>query len=299
MLAGRERLQLLEDRIKLPVGDVNGILTRTEVDELAELRMTTGSTSAVWFPNTPGRKHDGVSDIKPQHRAKPAFGTIRNPWDWWVSYWAAIKFEPRKGHEGRNIELWFSGLNVDGTFQDFWRSLFLAQHRIQGLRLDLMNDLGIGPYTYRFIKLFFRNPEWVWQNWDVDAIKKELDELMYPIYLCRVEDLRKEMLGFFDSIGLKLTAEQICVLMDTEGKLPPMTSASWEERARSRYLSATPGGISAGRSSSSAFSNASEHEPYATYYDDEMRNLVAEKERLIVELFGYVFGDVSEGAIAK
>ncbi len=43
MIAGRERLQLLEDRIKLPVGDVNGILTRTEVDDLAELRMISGS----------------------------------------------------------------------------------------------------------------------------------------------------------------------------------------------------------------------------------------------------------------
>jgi hypothetical protein len=276
MIAGRGRLQLLEDRIKLPLGDVNRILARTEVDELAELRMISGSCGGVWYHNTPGRKHDTVADIKPQHRAKPAFGTIRNPWSWWVSWWSAIKLNHvREGYDGRHFEAWFSGLHVDGTFQDFWKSLFLAKHKCHEIRLDLMNDLEIGPYTYRFIHLYFRDPEWVWQNWDVDVIKKELDELMYPMYLCRVEDLRNEMLGFFDSIGPKLTSEQIRILMDTpaEGKM--------------NCTVPTVNELVAGRPSSSAFSNVSEHEPYATYYDGELSNLVAEKERLIVELFGY------------
>jgi len=98
---------------------------------------------------------------------------------------------------------------------------------------------------------------------------------MYPIHHCRVEDLRNEMLRFFDSIGLKLTAEQIRILMETEVNSP------------SGKPSPTTFDIDACRSSSSAFSNTSKHEPYATYYDDELRNLVAEKERLIVELFGY------------
>ncbi len=275
MLAGRKRLQLLEDQIKLPVRDVNRILTRTEVDELAELRMIMGSGNRVWFPNTPGQKHDTAADIKPQHRAKPSFGTIRNPWDWWVSWWCASRAQPRKGHGGRKFEAWFSSLHVDGPFQDFWKSIFQAKHKCTEIRLDLMNELGIGPYTYRFINLYFRDPEWVWQNWNVDVIKKELDELMYPIYLCRVEDLRNEMLRFFDSTGLKLTNEQIRILTETESGSP------------ARKLPPTTFEIDACRSSSLAFSNATEHEPYATYYDDELRNLVAEKERLIVELFGY------------
>jgi len=283
MIAGRKRLQLLEDRIELPFGDVNRILTRTEVDELAELRMTTGTCGSVWFPNTPGRKHDSVADIKPQHRVKPAFGAIRNPWAWWVSWWAFVRnqkrelysCEAKRSYEGRNFDAWFSDLHVDGAFQDFWNCIFLAKHKCTTIRLDLMNELGIGPYTYRFIRMYFRDPEWVWQNWDVDTIKKKIDELMYPVYLCRVEDLRNEMLRFFDSIGLKLTSEQIRILMETEvmgpSRKPPPTTFE----------------IAACRSSSAAFSNASEHEPYATYYDDELRNLVAKKERLIVELFGY------------
>jgi len=275
MIAGRKRLQLLEDRIELPFGDVNRILTRTEVDELAELRMTTGSCGRVWFPTTLGQQHDSVADIKPQHRAKPAFGAIRNPWAWWVSWWAFRHNRKLAGHEGRNFAAWYSDLHVDGTFQDFWKCIFLAKHKCTAIRLDLMNELGIGPYTYRFIRLYFRDPEWVWQNWDVDTIKKKIDELMYPIYLCRVEDLRNEMLRFFDSIGLKLTDEQIRILMETEGG-----GVSLKD-------SPTTFEINACRSSSTAFSNASEHEPYATYYDDELRNLVAEKERLIVELFGY------------
>jgi len=191
-----------------------------------------------------GTRHDSARQIAKRHRNKPVFGTIRNPWDWWVSWYAAT-------NGGRKLR----GPNAErvrsSSFEEFWDTIFSTTDSFGELKMARINELGIGPYTYRFVQRYFKDPEAVLSNWDVDEIKANINELMCPIHLCRVEDLKKELVRFFDSINLQLDEEQLFMLMNAP------------------------------------IDNASKHDLTPTYYDDKMSALVKEKDRLIVELYGY------------
>ena len=63
------------------------------------------------------------------------------------------------------------------------------------------------------MQLYFEDPEVVLKNWNVDRILSGDLGSRACNHFCRVEDLRNELLRFFNSIGLELTGEQRSILM--------------------------------------------------------------------------------------
>ena len=100
-----------------------------------------------------------VERIKPQHRGittvmdkvgdRLTFGVIRNPWDWYVSWWASRKtvFDPL-----------FSKIFTTENKQNFGKFLRFVLNENFGKQHDLdaeiMLNKDIGVYTYRYLKCF-------------------------------------------------------------------------------------------------------------------------------------------------
>jgi len=194
--------------------------------------------------------HNSVADIEPQDRHKTIFGTVRNPWDWYVSYYSYTKSKAgwRTLHAGGTFDYWLGELFRAGLHGAEPKKLGGGQ-----IHTERMNTLGIGPYTYCFVQRYFEDPEVVFKNWNVDRILSgDLGSLGCKNY-CRVEDLRNELLRFFASIDLELTPEQHSGLMS----YPIKNNSNFGERITE------------------------------TFYDEEKSALIREKEELIVRMFGY------------
>jgi len=201
--------------------------------------------------------HNSFTDIKPRDLGKTIFGTVRNPWDWYVSYYSYGKAKPvprNTLHAGAMNAGWVDGF--DYWLGELFRAgLHGAEPRRIGNQIDtaLMNTLGIGPYTYLFVQRYFEDPEVVFKNWNVDSILSGDLGTRACNHFCRVEDLRNELLRFFDSIDLELTSEQHSLLMSYPIK-----------------NNTNPG-----------------NRVTETFYDEEKSALIREKEELIVRMFGY------------
>ncbi len=204
-----------------------------------------------------GTPHDSVAAIEPQDRHKTIFGTVRNPWDWYVSYYSYGKAKPvprNTLHAGAMNAGWVDGF--DYWLGELFRAgLHGAEPRRIGNQIDtaLMNTLGIGPYTYLFVQRYFEDPEVVLKNWNVDRILSGDLGSRACNHFCRVEDLRNELLRFFASIDLDLTPEQHSLLMS----FPVKNNSNFGELITE------------------------------TFYDEEKSALIREKEELIVRMFGY------------
>ncbi len=183
-----------------------------------------------------GARHDSVRQIGKKNIGKPVFGTIRNPWDWWVSWYAAT-------NGGRKFRL------TSNSFEEFWDTVFSTTQPLGELKMEQINELGIGPYTYRFVMRYFRDPDAAFSDWE--TVEKDPRDFMHPVHLCRVEDLRNELVRFFKFIGIELTNDQSSILMNAP------------------------------------VDNPSTHDFTESYYNNRLRELVREKDRLIVDLYGY------------
>jgi len=109
---------------------------------------------------------------------------------------------------------------------------------IPNLTKDVMwkiRGTAIGLYTFRFNQMF-----------------GEADDIVF----CRVESLRSDLMGFFETIGVASDALRSYVLgLDKK--------------------------------------NISEHLHYSTYYTPELAELVSIRDRPLIERFGYVFEQAS------
>lgn len=205
------------------------------------------------------RKHDAPS-TKEIDEGGYFVSSIRNPWDWYLSLWTF-------GVQGGGSLHRFT---VEGRF---WSELYKA-HCLADAGLfrawlkELLNPdnssllgegYGVGTIaklcgfmTYRYLKLCCRDPFRVHQLeiLDVDLAKFEKDNC-YIDFFIRQESLE----------------EDLCIAIE---KVQTLTG---EEEARI---------YSAGRT------NASERPlPLADYYDEETIELVGNRDRLLVDKFGY------------
>jgi len=188
------------------------------------------------------------SHIPQEARQLPILGTVRNPWDYYVSWYSfqqamaapnalfAIASEERRlGFAGtlRNL----MRLGEDAQLLDAWaarlpldlpnRGINLSRESVMPLR---NSDMGFYSFLYR-------------------RMYGDLSRTT----LLEMERLRDGLLPFLESVGAPITPAMQAWLRDT----PPV--------------------------------NTSVHDRYQAYYDDSLRQLVADKDADIIQRHGFVF----------
>lgn len=182
----------------------------------------------------------------------PVIGFIRNPWDWYVSFYYHKRFrldllrnDPALEHldfASATRALLHLGCDrspfaeVKQGFVNLCpelppeESMGVTKHELQAFR-----DEGIGFYTWMVLRMF--------------AGARALDD----VRLGRFERLIDEIPRLLGELAYEITDEMAATLRTLENP------------------------------------NPTHHQHYSTYYDDELRGLVARQDRLIIERFGYTF----------
>ncbi len=250
-------------------------------------------------------KHDRIhrEDLEdPEVAARRILGSIRNPWSYYVSLWAygsrraggiyerttasprmdqpkhlrgtlhkkTIPLEQRDRKARRRVKRWRTAYGDPEDREAFRRWIrFLNDPEYLG---DVGEGYGkssiaahSGLLTYRYLVLFTLGvvpgePHLGGHNPTLDTldrVRAYADEHLLCHDMIRMEHLAVELEAAMEAAGYDLTDEQ----------------------------RATIHGTAAGRSE-----NRTEHRPAAWYYDDETRDLVAERDRFVIERHGYEFG---------
>lgn len=86
-------------------------------------------------------EHDGISEIAEDQRGKFIVGTIRNPLDWYLSWYSSRKDD--KSEQFKDL--------FKCEFKEFLRRCFFTEERtLHELKFRKLKKWGIGPYTHRY-----------------------------------------------------------------------------------------------------------------------------------------------------
>lgn len=192
----------------------------------------------------------------------PVVGMVRNPWDWYVSWYA---FNQRPTVKNMLFDVLSDGGHVG--FKETVTNL---------VNLGSM-DIRSGYYR-RCLELVF--PETLHGNRGVGLRKEDVRSFQGEAGYCSW--LFERMHGAFGSQNMMIGRFENL----EEDFLKIMESLAVSELAAIRQMFA-----SVGRQ------NVSSHNHYSQYYDDELRILVAEMEQPLIDEFGYVFEDLKGVAV--
>lgn len=184
---------------------------------------------------------------------RPIFGLVRNPWDYYVSWYTfqAGKASPnplfRVTSDDGRLAFPETVRNLAGLGQDAERCA-----RVAAALPEEFPNRGIN-LTRRCLGTLAGSPlgfySWLYERMYGDGT---------GVTIGRMETLREDLARFLRDIGVPL------------------------DGARADYLSRQPP------------LNASVHAPYASLYDDGLRDFVAAKDALVIERHGYGFGAAAE-----
>ncbi len=202
--------------------------------------------------------HYPSSEIPAPCKALPRVGMVRNPWDWYVSWYAfnngPIMRSPLFAIVSDRGQADFKSTvtNLVNLGSD---NLASRQHRdaLVGILPEALDhNRGVG-LTKDCIRQFGDN-ETGYFSWLFERMMGgDYDD---QARVGRFENLRDDFLSIMNSLGV---AESL--LLEKE----------LDKRERR---------------------NASRHSHYSHYYDDELRNLVATKEHKLIDRYGYTFDTV-------
>lgn len=233
--------------------------------------------------------HYPITMIPPEFQNLPVLGVVRNPWDFYVSYYAfqkslVAKFEAEKGHlsqreyqllvdrgiDPRNgIDILFDVLSNEGRL-DFvqtttnFLNLGNSAEKLEEL-LELMpSELGRRGKSTPIQKQDFRGMN-VTKN-DLEAIRntgegfytflfKHIYGITTNIYFARMETLRQDLITFLQQVGIEINQSQ------------------------QEFIQGA------------ARENVSIHKNYISYYTPELENLVREKDALVIKKIAYQFSN--------
>lgn len=198
--------------------------------------------------------HLPVAHLPSQAKSLPVIGVIRNPWDWYVSWYA---FNNLRGVKNPLFNIVSRGKQADfkETIQNLLRypeinaqnAIFKNSHRAL-LPETFENDGGAG-FTKGCVDFFESNEIGYYSLLIERMFGEESDHLK----LLRFERLATEFRHVISELEVP-EASDILAALDQQPR-----------------------------------KNSSARGHYAHYYDDELRDLVAKKEHSIIQRFGYAF----------
>jgi len=176
-------------------------------------------------------KHAGGGQVPAAYATLPRFALIRNPWDWYVSWFHYLKSYPFSYPVWRQV-------SNDGT-NDFKTTVAnLCSGRVERSDPKLaqrLRERDVGLLTIHY------------DDMARGSVRSGL------AMVGKSESLAEDFLRFL-----------------------------------ARHDIAYPSGLETALAEAPAI-NQSRHGPYQAYYDDDLRQLVAFKDRMIIEAYGYVF----------
>lgn len=186
----------------------------------------------------------------------PVLGTVRNPWSFYPSWY--YHHYPNKTYLAM-----FCLLSEDRKlgFADTARNalnLGVDNRMLDALIRELPEDFN---YRDRHVANLTRDVMRTLRGTGLGLFSFRFRQLFGPsedVHFCRLESLRADLIAFFERIGTATDALRQHVMRE-ENK------------------------------------NTSEHRHYSTYYTPELAELVAVRDRLIIDRFGYSFESSQTG----
>jgi len=201
-----------------------------------------------------------------RYRDLPVIGMVRNPWDWYIS-WYAFNTRPEVSNplffivsDGLQAGYRQTIKNLINLCSDDQRSQNYRNALIHILPDSLEGNQGVGLTKDNIRQM--SSPDMGYYSWQFIRMHGDIDR--QALLIGRFENLQQEFL----SIMKKLGVEEVDALQEKFNSTPRI--------------------------------NESRHSHYSKYYDDELRDLVAKKEKLLIDKYGYCFeaDDSSEKAIS-
>ncbi|MEL6870163.1 MAG: hypothetical protein AAFO81_10225 [Pseudomonadota bacterium] len=264
-----------------------------------ELHKTGGSHIGHWLRQTLGGEQVGKHNrLAPELRDRFIVGSIRNPWDWYVSLWAygcsSRGSVWRQTIDGVNLryyreqlaaEMGRANVGVQTLLRQAWSDLRKDQNawidcyrdsndaarfrrwlnRVLngGHALDLREGFGFsavsqhsGLMTYRYLKLFTDLGDALYSDprlGTTQGMRSTLEERFLLNHCIRSESLEPDLVEAITNAGYELSDTQRSAILE-----------SGKQKV-----------------------NASKRNTTGFYYDAQTRDLVAEREQLIIEQHRY------------
>jgi hypothetical protein len=194
------------------------------------------------------------SEAPPELRGLPVIGFVRNPWDWYVSWYAFNVAEPLRNPI-------FRGVSADGQL-DFkctiTNLLQLGCEKLRGIRERISSELpesrdnNLGSGITRTVMAGFEDEyrgyfAWLWRYMFF------LDGRSDGLHVGLMENLRADLPRLLTEVGEPLTPEMHQAILNS----PPV--------------------------------NVSGRRDFRAYYDSELRKLVAARDAELIAAYGYRF----------
>ncbi len=167
--------------------------------------------------------HPTINDIPAEYKNLPILGFVRNPFDWYVSWYNYLK------SIGSNE--FFNKVSEQGT-KDFKNTMLT------------IFEINVSEF-FGFDCVYYKSSYGCYLNY---TFGNDLDAL----YIGKFESLRTDLLSILDKIGVLNNKLQEQILNH------PVV-------------------------------NKSEHEHYRKYYDQELKNIIYQRDKEILDKFGYSF----------
>ncbi len=236
-------------------------------------------------------KHNTIDSFSLEKRAalydKVIVGSIRNPWDWYVSVWAFGCMQKGRLYDRlteKNMKrklkllceepetlfhLWKTKAIVE-TYRNHknphlfrkWLKMITSAKNAPLLEKNYnkspIHD-SIGLYTYRFLRMYIKD---FLDNYmrikTYDAIINLTETNFIPQYVIKTESLEEDLLALLRKTNLILSEELIASIIDGKNNRANKSKRNIE---------------------------------YQHYYDRETKDIVYEKDQTIIKRFGYRFNE--------
>ena len=207
-------------------------------------------------------------------QGKYAFATVRNPWDWYVSMWAYSIKQPnvlffrdvRKVLGQERSKALFDNENPKESFALWLKSLsdpaFLKSVMIGHPYSKTPLNSFLGFYSYRFMRVTTPHPALFMNRFYIRTMDNAIShQKRWAIYdrVFRSEELTDDFSAFV------LENQQAMGFKERSAKILKKFAADPKNKSNRTLAS------------------------YRDYYTDELRDLVAKRDRLVIDLFGYEF----------